>query len=75
MANTASYMKELANQDVEIRMARKSRKAKRLLMWYISGNRDEEVIDNPDAFIIDRPSARHHLSFGFGIHRYGQPVG
>jgi len=38
-------------------------------MWYISGNRDEEVIDNPNAFIIDRPNARHHLSFGFGIHR------
>jgi cytochrome P450 len=38
-------------------------------MWYISGNRDEEAIDRPDDFIIDRPQARHHLSFGFGIHR------
>ncbi len=38
-------------------------------MWYISGNRDEEVIENPDAFIIDRPRPRQHMSFGFGIHR------
>ena len=38
-------------------------------MWYVSGNRDETVIDNPNAFIIDRPRARQHLSFGFGIHR------
>jgi cytochrome P450 len=38
-------------------------------MWYVSGNRDEEMIENPDAFIIDRPKARQHLSFGFGIHR------
>ncbi|MDG1835259.1 MAG: cytochrome P450, partial [Pseudomonadales bacterium] len=27
------------------------------------------VIDNPDAFIIDRKQPRHHLAFGFGIHR------
>jgi cytochrome P450 len=34
---------------------------------YVSGNRDEEVIDDPEGFVIDRP--RHHLSFGSGIHR------
>jgi cytochrome P450 len=38
-------------------------------MWYVSGNRDDEVIDNPDSFIIDRARPRTHLSFGFGIHR------
>jgi cytochrome P450 len=38
-------------------------------MWYVSGNRDERAIENPDAFIIDRPRARQHMSFGFGIHR------
>ena len=62
------YMRRTANQDVELR-GKKIKKGEQLLMWYISGNRDEEVIDNPSAFIIDRPNARHHLSFGFGIHR------
>ena len=38
-------------------------------MWYASGNRDESVIDNPDQFRIDRKNARHHLAFGFGVHR------
>jgi cytochrome P450 len=38
-------------------------------MWYVSGNRDETEIENPDAFIIDRGQPRHHLSYGFGIHR------
>ena len=38
-------------------------------MWYVSGNRDEEAIENPDDFIINRKNPRHHLSFGFGIHR------
>jgi cytochrome P450 len=45
------------------------RKGDKVVMWYVSGNRDEGVIANPDAFLIDRDRARHHLSFGFGIHR------
>ena len=38
-------------------------------MWYVSGNRDEEVIADPDSFRVDRAQARHHVSFGFGVHR------
>ena len=41
----------------------------KLAMWYISGNRDPEAIEEPDRFIIDRARPRQHLSFGFGIHR------
>ena len=41
----------------------------KVIMWYVSGNRDEEAIENADTFLIDRPKARHHVSFGFGIHR------
>ena len=41
----------------------------KVVMWYVSGNRDERAIDRPNEFIIDRPRARQHLSFGFGIHR------
>jgi cytochrome P450 len=62
------YMRRTANQDIEIR-GKQIRKDDQLLMWYVSGNRDGDVIENPDDFIIDRPRARHHLSFGFGIHR------
>jgi len=38
-------------------------------MWYISGNRDESVVKNPNSYIIDRARPRNHLSFGFGVHR------
>jgi cytochrome P450 len=41
----------------------------KVVMWYISGNRDEDSIDEPNEFIIDRVRPRHHLSFGFGVHR------
>jgi len=27
------------------------------------------VIDRPDEFLIDRDRPRHHVAFGFGIHR------
>jgi cytochrome P450 len=38
-------------------------------MWYVSGNRDEAAIPDPESFSIDRERPRQHLSFGFGIHR------
>jgi cytochrome P450 len=38
-------------------------------MWYVSGNRDDEVIAHPNDFDIERENVRRHLSFGFGIHR------
>ena len=40
-----------------------------VIMWYLSGNRDERAIADPYQFIIDRKRPREHLSFGFGIHR------
>jgi len=45
------------------------KKGDKVVMWYVSGNRDEEAIENPNSFIIDRARPRQHLSFGFGIHR------
>jgi len=63
-----AYMRRTATRDVEV-AGRQIRKGEKLAMWYISGNRDEAVIDRPNQFLIDRPRARHHLSFGFGIHR------
>ena len=45
------------------------KKGDRVVLWYVSGNRDEEVIERPNEYIIDRPRPRQHLSFGFGIHR------
>jgi cytochrome P450 len=38
-------------------------------LWYVSGNRDEAKVENATEYIIDRKNPRHHLSFGFGIHR------
>ena len=38
-------------------------------MWYVSGNRDAAVFEDPDRFLIERPNVRKHLSFGYGIHR------
>ena len=44
-------------------------KGDKVVMWYVSGNRDEDVIDHADDYIVDRKKPRHHMSFGFGIHR------
>ena len=63
-----AYMRRTAVEDVEFR-GKLIRVGEKVIMWYVSGNRDEEVIENPNAYIIDRERPRQHISFGFGIHR------
>jgi len=63
-----AHMRRRALSDFELG-GKQIKKGDKVVMWYVSGNRDEEVIENPNAFIIDRPNVRRHLSFGFGIHR------
>ena len=62
------HMRRTAVADAELG-GKKIRAGDKVVMWYISGNRDESSIPNANEFIIDRPRARNHLSFGFGVHR------
>ena len=63
-----AYMRRTALEDVEL--GGKTIKAgDKVAMWYVSGNRDETVIERPNDYWIQRPRVRQHLSFGFGIHR------
>ena len=63
-----AHMRRTALEDVDFK-GHKIKKGDRVVMWYVSGNRDEEAIERPNDFIIDRERSRHHVSFGFGIHR------
>jgi cytochrome P450 len=63
-----AHMKRICIEDTELG-GQTIRAGDQVVMWYLSGNRDERVIENPDQFIVDRKSPRNHLSFGFGIHR------
>jgi cytochrome P450 len=62
------HMRRTAVADTELG-GKQIRAGDKVVMWYVSGNRDEDSIDNPNDFIIDRARPRHHLSFGFGVHR------
>ena len=63
-----AHMRRTALADYPI-AGKTIRKGDKVVMWYVSGNRDERAIESPNAFIIDRERPRQHLSFGFGIHR------
>jgi cytochrome P450 len=63
-----AHMRRTATQDFEFG-GKTIREGDRVVMWYVSGNRDDGVIENPNAYIIDRARPRTHMSFGFGIHR------
>jgi cytochrome P450 len=62
------FMRRTATRDTELR-GKDIARGDRLALWYLSANRDDTAIEAPDEFIIDRPRPRHHLSFGYGIHR------
>jgi cytochrome P450 len=63
-----AHMRRLCKVDTELG-GQTIKAGDKVIMWYVSGNRDERFMENPDAYIIDRPDVRRHLSFGFGIHR------
>jgi cytochrome P450 len=63
-----THMRRTATRDTMLG-GKQIKAGDRVVMWYVSGNRDEAHIDRPNEFIIDRSLARQHLSFGFGIHR------
>ena len=63
-----AYMRRIAAKDTVLN-GQFIRKGDKVVMWYASANRDERTFENPDAFIIGRPNARNHLSFGIGVHR------
>jgi cytochrome P450 len=63
-----AHMRRTALEDAEIGDKR-IKKGDKVVMWYVSGNRDGDVIPDPDRFIIDRERPRTHVGFGFGIHR------
>ena len=62
------HMRRTAKVDTVL-SGQKIRAGDKVIMWYLSGNRDERFFERPDDFIIDRPDVRKHLAFGFGIHR------
>ena len=63
-----AHMRRTALMDAELG-GHHIKKGDKVVMWYLSGNRDEDAIERPDEFIIERARPRQHLSFGFGIHR------
>jgi cytochrome P450 len=63
-----AHMRRRATRDTEFK-GKQIRKDEKVVLWYLSGNRDETAIEHADQFIIDRKNPRHHISFGFGIHR------
>jgi cytochrome P450 len=62
------HMRRTAKEDTEL-AGKTIKKGDKVVIWYVSGNRDPEAIEEPDRLIIDRARPRQHLSFGFGIHR------
>ncbi len=62
-----AHMRRTATRPCEI-AGKKIDTGEKVVMWYVSANRDETVIERANEFLIDRKDARKHLSFGWGVH-------
>jgi cytochrome P450 len=62
-----AHMRRTATQDTDL-AGKQIKKGDKVVMWYVSGNRDDTVIDRANEFLIDRENAKQHLSFGWGVH-------
>jgi cholest-4-en-3-one 26-monooxygenase len=60
------YFRRTATRDVELR-GKKISEGEKVALYYTSGNRDEEVFDEPFTFDVGRRD-NHHLAFGIGEH-------
>lgn len=63
-----AHMRRTVVEDTELDGV-KMKKGDKVVLWYISANRDESIFDDPDSIRVDRENARRHLSYGYGIHR------
>lgn len=63
-----THMRRTATRDVEVG-GQLIREGEKIVMWYISANRDESVFPDAERFDVTRENARRHIAFGHGIHR------
>jgi cytochrome P450 len=63
-----AHMRRTALQDTVLE-GHEIKKGDKVVLWYISANRDESVFPDAEALDLKRENARRHLSFGYGIHR------
>lgn len=65
-ATPVQHFMRTATEDYELR-GKTIKKGQALSLLYLSGNRDEDVFDDPFEFRVDRPNNRH-VGFGYGAH-------
>ncbi len=61
------YFRRTATKDTNIR-GQDIKAGDKVVMWYGSANRDEDVFTDGDLFKVDRVNAKKHLAFGAGEH-------
>ena len=63
-----THMRRTALIDAELG-GQKIAKGDKIVMWYISANRDENIFPDAGQFDVARTNARRHIAFGHGAHR------
>jgi hypothetical protein len=67
MISPVMYMRRTAMRDVEI-AGQPIAEGEKVIMYYVSANRDESVFADPDRLDLMRANADRHIAFGQGPH-------
>lgn len=62
------HMRRTCTEDTEL-FGQQVKKGDKVILWYNSANRDEQVFEDAETLDITRDNARRHIAFGYGIHR------
>ena len=63
-----AHMRRTAKSDIDFH-GHSIKKGDKVVLWYVSANQDEDEIETPERFIVNRKEHDHHLAFGHGPHR------
>jgi cytochrome P450 len=63
-----THMRRTCTVDTELG-GQQMAKGDKVVMWYISANRDETIFPDAERFDVKRDNARRHIGFGHGVHR------
>lgn len=63
-----THMRRTLTRDAELG-GQQLKAGEKIVMWYLSANRDERIFADAERFDPARDNARRHIGFGHGIHR------
>ncbi|MEL6706915.1 MAG: cytochrome P450 [Pseudomonadota bacterium] len=68
MQTPLAHMRRTCTEDTEV-FGQTIKAGDKVVLWYLAANHEEEIFEDPHTLDLERPNAKRHIAFGYGIHR------